>query len=1404
MHTQVLNNEVALLEVLSAWCASSALDAGKVARLGRHLGTLAGEKGLGPKFNLLLDAALFLWEYHCGPAVPPLKQVMQGVTEYGEDDTQKVINSLDSSVEMQDAVITGLRGVVAVLVTADETDVVKTAHIVLELSALLEARGAEEDVLEATTVLKQAAKIVSTRRADLINRKAQTQIGGVVDSLCADFEVFVSKVYLRPFDAKTHEINPRPMATPLTRIAQTLSCVHAELLNYLTRMELQAGVITALRVSRKQYERNKAEFHKRCELTGSFKTEYEAYKQPYTHPPKESELLGTAGHNLYHKAIVLLNMATLRPNLDNKRALLEQAAEALAEAQRKESKLLAANNLLATGSDFVLDTRSKPSKSHKPELPAPTVLYRDATSMTLQLRAQPSFVKNNKLRSLMLFGKPSENGIGVSANNTAYRGCGVEIPLPSDLRFPPQHVSGLEPNTDYCFAVCGVDLKGKLTDIGATSIDVCTAEALPLHLLWGFLAIAARQCGIDKTRPVLVPSRLLNFDFSTLIERCITQVSNKFLTTLDDATTCTAMGPLAWAGRLDFWMLKAPCVEMASAASLYQLVELMKIKADLVEQQQAVWKAGPNAGGNVMGAVGIISKDKSQPLKTAAYMQLHLLSLLRPLMVALQAASVLKDHVLAMPLAERMYNTLVPMLRTVDGALLLPTLSLLFHILNQMRGILPPDHTAIAINKLSARLTHILTELLKESQPDLAKTVVDAHLGHASKAKEVADTQFSLAHEAWADRNAERDAVIARNEALLAPPEEDPKAKGKLAAPKGKSDRKLSRGKVELEPEAEEEKPPIVLEDIPEAEREPLPTDFYTEIREDGALTNYLLGLAELHTHGAAMAKVELGRDIANDIDAAVFDGTSTLDEAWGTLNEQNKEHPRFFEMVAKLCERFLAENGPDAAMKTFRVLSLVPALSASDPRIPLPADSSAAKFKYEDTPTMVSFAEGEVEFDAQSGTEPEELGEGESAEAKPIPFTTEQMLWLSRMEVLRGIVMDALCRSDTTSAMREPTAESNALGWEWQVTVEGALVPACSLIPEVPDLPDIDAIAEGNEEEEAHVPAKGKASKKDAKPTPKKDAKGGKDAKGKGGKGVVVAETIPEIVFDSSRAKWERIVCFTVASELASRSRMWRQVQNAARCMWNVLQSAQLCAADLAVHAHHMKMTPVAELEAQAKAAAAAAIEAGEEPKPPVPPVLDPVSCARTMAEVVLRLLAGAKEDIRDMGPFELEQQRVNDDAPPQDNHSASSLWFAKKIDLDMTWLARFFQYLVEVLFHAQDWASVVRLGLEWNRQTDAALVVEVMRFMLFSQTEIMRQKQGLVDAQMAQIRSLDSIYNGESEVIKKKREGRRSQRGKREEDARLEELRSSYLSERNPLKERLAELRYDLSFETVHFITD
>jgi hypothetical protein len=234
------------------------------------------------------------------------------------------------------------------------------------------------------------------------------------------------------------------------------------------------------------------------------------------------------------------------------------------------------------------------------------------------------------------------------------------------------------------------------------------------------------------------------------------------------------------------------------------------------------------------------------------------------------------------------------------------------------------------------------------------------------------------------------------------------------------------------------------------------------------------------------------------------------------------------------------------------------------------------------------------------------------------------------------------------------------------------------------------------------------------------------------------------------------------------------------------------------------MNMTPVAEHEAQARAAAAATVKAGEDPKPPVPPVLDPVSCARTMAEVVLCLLAGAKEDICDMGPFELEQQHINDDAPPQDNHGASSLWFAKKIDLELTWLARFFQFLVEVLFHAQDWASVVRLGLEWNRQTDAALVAEVMRFMLFSQTEIMRQNQGLVDAQMAQIRSLDSIYNGESEVIKKKREGRRSQRGKREEDARLDELRTGYLSERNPLKERLAALRYDLSFETVHCISN
>ncbi len=181
----------------------------------------------------------------------------------------------------------------------------------------------------AAKALKAVIDMVELARSNLVSRKALFEVGGVIECVCADFDTVVSRAYLNEKDEVERKANQKQLALPLQRIAQSLSCVHTELLNVLFRMGLQAGVVKALHQSRKQYERKIIEHKKKVELTGTFKTDMEPYVEPYTHPATEGALLAQCKHNLYQKSMLLLQMSALRPNLDNKKTLLEQALKTL-------------------------------------------------------------------------------------------------------------------------------------------------------------------------------------------------------------------------------------------------------------------------------------------------------------------------------------------------------------------------------------------------------------------------------------------------------------------------------------------------------------------------------------------------------------------------------------------------------------------------------------------------------------------------------------------------------------------------------------------------------------------------------------------------------------------------------------------------------------------------------------------------------------------------------------------------------------------------------------------------------------------------------------------------------------------------------------------------------------------
>lgn len=1471
---QVHRDEVVLLEALSFWGGKSVdwSRAENVEKVGLLLLDFAGKPLANARENLLTDAALYLWNHHCRPLIQSIKVTMQGVSEYGEDtkveeqkakdrwelglqqsgqgqDGEQLANAgvvmnagslpeipQDVVEEVRDAVINAVRGIVSVL-GHFKSDTICTANILLELAAMLEIRNRPGDVEAAVEQLEAGLEMIVATRSDLVTRKAKTELGGLVECLRSDFEGTVTKAYLSDSDAKLQQQTNKPLAVPFPAKAHTLAALHASLVNVLCRLELQAGVVQAHKLSHKLYKKKIAEHQRKIELTGTFKTEMEPHVLPYTYPTKEGQLMERCKHNEYEKALLLMNMARLRPNIENQKRLLEQAASALEKAKKNEDELMASSGLsMDEDSNYTLDTRrSTRSKKWKTVLEPPDFVARDAYSITVRPRVPAAFIKQHKLRSIVLYGKPAEHGITVSVNNVDYKGTGVEIPIPESGIFEPVKVTGLEPNTNYCFAVCGIDGKGKhapgANSIGKTSADICTLVPLPMELLWGYLAITARQIGITDSLPRLSLSGASGFLFDGIIRNALEKVSQKYLTTTTAQEIQAEVGPWAWLGRLELRQIKGKCLENAPSASLYQLVKLLHIESDIFEQEQHTWKTAPNAPGVVAGSVGTVSKEASVPLKTAAFFHIHLCEVLRPLLVALQVSSVLHDHVLVMQTAERIYNTLVPLLRSIPASVLLPVVATTFILINQVKKALPCTKWPTAIRKISARLCYELVSIGDQHHhPELVEMAVNSHLPHMVKAFEAAKAAYEKARQGYDQRKAESDQEQATFEASKKSKEAE--LESQLAAiekelAKKKGAKKGKKGKDEEE-EEEEDRPQSALDleaqlaelrasknpNAKPPERQPQPSDFFVAIPEDRALANFLLSRPQLHAHGKKLAEKEYGRISQGenyvDIDAALSDmfNPKFYDQAWELLNSQYAKHPRYLELVAKLCSHALAA-GENNVQKVHKWLSAVPDLSLNHPSLyteEQAAEAAAAALAAAEDKAAQDGETAEVAERPKEEPKKEEKkkaggkgkGKNEPAEEEqpassepPRRLESNEILWLSQIDVLRGMVLDSLVR--LKGARPSP---SNALGWEWELTVEGALEPACATLGEAP-VPKLDMTMISEDQTPAADPEVTKSGKGGGKDPKKKDAKAGK-------KGEPEPQEL-EAPFDVVAASKERVVRLTRAAQLSCKCRAWGQVQNSIRCLWNIIQSSKLSAADVAKLSF---IHPDTASEVETKPAESEGLEeetqdgASQTNKEIANVILS--DAMKAAMDAVLEMLTNLKDgdkvlqsSINQIGVFEQEQRGINNDLPPQNSGSMDSMWFVKKADLEMNSLARFVQFVLEMLFHLMAWDDVLRLGLAFNKCTDNAYALEVLRFMLYAQNEIVQRQQGMIADQNQQIRQLDERFRQQSDVIKAKREARRSQRGKREEDAKLEALRADYQAERAPLRATLLELKEALESE-------
>ena len=202
-------------------------------------------------------------------------------------------------------------------------------------------------------------------------------------------------------------------------------------------------------------------------------------------PPKqwERDLVNGCNKNCYERAIVLIEMARLPRLSDERQRILQEAVNAIAEAEASEARI----------EDQV---SCAPSKERTPRCNPPRLVMRSATAMIVSADPwrQPSGEEPKEVAGYSLYCKGEGSGVAVSLNNVEFRGTGITRKQGEKII-----VHGLTPNESYVFAVAPMDPQGKVIGgIGATSVPVVALLPLPTLQLWGNIALSASQMKLSQ------------------------------------------------------------------------------------------------------------------------------------------------------------------------------------------------------------------------------------------------------------------------------------------------------------------------------------------------------------------------------------------------------------------------------------------------------------------------------------------------------------------------------------------------------------------------------------------------------------------------------------------------------------------------------------------------------------------------------------------------------------------------------------------------------------------------------------------------------------------------------------------------------------------------------------------
>ena len=481
--------------------------------LGETLGSLPPQSSRSCA-DVITDAALLLWSL--------VKGVFTDATRDG------------APPEEESLVVDLLSGIHAAFQLVDLEDGALRATLALRLSLMLERRG---DARSAAVVASHAVAAAEKFRDAAVDRSRGADdeptryitAESVWGASSGGGTAGEDGTGPGPVDGTT--VSPFSFTpTSLSESDQAYACLHADVLAVHFRLQLAVGLLDQREEADRRLARVVNKVNKRemqSDIYGvksawDLKREAAQLERADTVPPNpvaaEQRLLEEVNANPWQKAVLLVQMAALRPKQDQRAAILEEAAGCLLSAERGERELLAAappplpftigssqggggpsKAPSAEASSMSLTSTVRGGGGRRTLTPAaPSVLCRTSTSVTI---VPPAFCLKSSVpdkpppiaATYMVLAKPYGTGLAPGMHNTELPNTGVKFPVGG---VPSVTITGLSPNENYCFAVVAFDADGEVINgQGAATGAIATVNPLPSTPLWSLLAIAASRLG---------------------------------------------------------------------------------------------------------------------------------------------------------------------------------------------------------------------------------------------------------------------------------------------------------------------------------------------------------------------------------------------------------------------------------------------------------------------------------------------------------------------------------------------------------------------------------------------------------------------------------------------------------------------------------------------------------------------------------------------------------------------------------------------------------------------------------------------------------------------------------------------------------------------------------------------